>query len=83
MAPVASATQMQWIGDAMITVERDGAQVHDGCRRKNDVTTRPDNADVESENPLAMHLGTKQKLKGYIIRSTRNKQKIDNASIYG
>lgn len=59
VASVAGATQVQGIGDAVVTVERDGTQVHDGCRRQDDVTSRPYDADVESEDPLAVHLRTK------------------------
>ena len=50
------ATHAQWVRNAVVSVQRDCAQMHDGRRRQRDVTSGPGEARVEAEIPVAKYL---------------------------
>ena len=53
---LAGTARAQRVRDAMVAVQRDGAQVHDGRGRQRDVTSGPREARVEAEIPVTNHL---------------------------
>jgi len=49
-------THAQWIDDAYVTVQCDGAQVHYGRRRQYDIRSGPRQAYVQTQVPVTGHL---------------------------
>lgn len=48
------AAVVDGVSDADVPVQRDGAQVHDGCRREQDVQVDPDGTEVRGQRPAVV-----------------------------
>ena len=64
------------MSDAVVAVQRNSAQMHDGRCRQRDVTSSPDQTRVETEVPVAKHLHTRTHREHAVLQRNHSRTMI-------